>query len=121
MLPGLLAPIEPTRPAGRHVEVAIDAAGGGGNRTYSYAVPPELADLADGEAVLVEFGRRQALGIVLGSIAEASFLAVRLARRVAGFDPLAVVRSDQVGQSQGVDRVLERLIAGVRCQAEVML
>ena len=66
MLPGLLAPIEPARPAGRHVEVAIDAAGGGGNRTYSYAVPPELADLADGEAVLVEFGRRQALGIVLG-------------------------------------------------------
>lgn len=66
MLPGLLAPIEPARPAGRHVEVAIDAAGGGGNRTYSYAVPAELADLADGEAVLVEFGRRQALGIVLG-------------------------------------------------------
>ncbi|HEY8846902.1 MAG TPA: primosomal protein N', partial [Candidatus Limnocylindrales bacterium] len=66
MLPGLLAPIEPARPAGRHVEVAIDAAGGGGNRTYTYAVPPELADLADGEAVLVEFGRRQALGIVLG-------------------------------------------------------
>ena len=45
--------------------MAIDAAGGG-NRTYTYAVPPGLADLADGEAVLVEFGRRQALGIVLG-------------------------------------------------------
>jgi primosomal protein N' len=66
MLPGLLAPVEPARPARRHVEVAIDAAGGGGNRTYSYAVPPELTDLVDGEAVLVEFGRRQALGIVLG-------------------------------------------------------
>ena len=70
MAPGLLAPVEgepePATSALRHVEVAIDAAGGGGNRSYSYTVPPELADLADGEAVLVEFGRRQALGIVLG-------------------------------------------------------
>jgi primosomal protein N' (replication factor Y) (superfamily II helicase) len=78
MSPGLFAPVEPEpsrEPAddsppmtvgARHVEVAIDAAGGGGNRTYSYVVPRELADLADGEAVLVEFGRRQALGIVLG-------------------------------------------------------
>jgi primosomal protein N' (replication factor Y) (superfamily II helicase) len=52
--------------AARAVEVAIDAAGGGGSRTYTYAVPPSLADLAPGEAVLVEFGRRQALGVVLG-------------------------------------------------------
>jgi primosomal protein N' (replication factor Y) (superfamily II helicase) len=51
----------------RLVEVAVDAAGAGGARPYTYAVPDELADLADGEAVLVEFGRRQALGIVLGS------------------------------------------------------
>ena len=50
----------------RHVEVAIDAAGGGGARRYTYAVPPSLADLEAGEAVLVEFGRRQALGIILG-------------------------------------------------------
>ena len=50
----------------RHVEVAIDAAGGGGARRYTYAVPPLLADLVAGEAVLVEFGRRQALGIILG-------------------------------------------------------
>ena len=50
----------------RHVEVAIDAAGGGGARRYTYAVPASLADLAAGEAVLVEFGRRQALGIILG-------------------------------------------------------
>ena len=51
---------------GRHVEVAIDAAGGGGARRYTYAVPPALSDLEAGEAVLVEFGRRQALGIILG-------------------------------------------------------
>ena len=51
----------------RLVEVAIDAAGAGGSRPYTYAVPERLADLEDGEAVLVEFGRRQALGVVLGS------------------------------------------------------
>jgi primosomal protein N' (replication factor Y) (superfamily II helicase) len=50
----------------RIVEVAIDAAGRGGDRTYSYSVPDDLSDLEAGEAVLVGFGRRQALGIVLG-------------------------------------------------------
>ena len=50
----------------RIVAVAVDAAGAAGNRPYSYAVPDALADLVAGEAVLVEFGRRQALGIVLG-------------------------------------------------------
>jgi primosomal protein N' (replication factor Y) (superfamily II helicase) len=49
------------------VEVAIDAAGAGGGRPYTYQVPDALADLQDGEAVLVEFGRRQALGVILGS------------------------------------------------------
>ncbi|MBA2374482.1 MAG: hypothetical protein H0V74_09840, partial [Chloroflexi bacterium] len=52
--------------AARCVEVAVDAAGGAGSRTYTYAVPRRLADLELGEAVLVEFGKRQALGIVLG-------------------------------------------------------
>jgi primosomal protein N' (replication factor Y) len=51
---------------GRLVEVAIDAAGAAGARPYTYRVPPSLADLVDGEAVLVEFGRRQALGVILG-------------------------------------------------------
>jgi primosomal protein N' (replication factor Y) len=50
----------------RLIEVAIDAAGAGGAKPYTYAVPDRLADLDDGEAVLVEFGRRQALGVVLG-------------------------------------------------------
>ncbi|MHB8460328.1 MAG: replication restart helicase PriA [Candidatus Limnocylindrales bacterium] len=48
------------------VEVAIDAAGGSADRAYTYAVPPALEGLEAGEAVLVEFGRRHALGIVLG-------------------------------------------------------
>ena len=51
------------RGAARAVEVAVDAAGG--DRTYTYIVPERLRDLELGEAVLVEFGRRQALGIVL--------------------------------------------------------
>ena len=50
----------------RIVSVAVDAAGAGGLRPFSYRVPMDLADLAAGEAVLVEFGRRQALAIVLG-------------------------------------------------------
>ena len=36
----------------RLVEVAVDAAGAGGSRTYTYAVPERLADLVPGEAVL---------------------------------------------------------------------
>ncbi|HET7182166.1 MAG TPA: hypothetical protein VFI15_08050, partial [Candidatus Limnocylindrales bacterium] len=55
----------------RLVAVAVDAAGAAGNRPYSYLVPPALDDLEVGEAVLVEFGRRQALGIVLGPGEEA--------------------------------------------------
>ena len=51
---------------GRLVEVAVDAAGAGGSRPYTYAVPASLDDVEDGEAVLVEFGRRQALGVILG-------------------------------------------------------
>jgi primosomal protein N' (replication factor Y) len=46
------------------VEVAVDAPGA--TRTYDYSVPSRLVPVESGEAVLVEFGRRQALGIVLG-------------------------------------------------------
>ena len=58
--------------AGRLVEVAVDAAGAGGARPYTYRVPEQLADVEDGEAVLVEFGRRQALGVILGAADVAS-------------------------------------------------
>jgi len=61
----LFAPI-PGEDAPRLVEVAVDAPGGPGPRTWTYAVPPLLDDLEPGEAVLVPFGRRQAIGIVLG-------------------------------------------------------
>ncbi|HLX35017.1 MAG TPA: primosomal protein N' [Candidatus Limnocylindrales bacterium] len=52
------------------VSVAIDAAGAAGARPYTYHVPPRLGRLEAGEAVLVEFGRRQAVGIVLGPAPE---------------------------------------------------
>ena len=45
--------------------MAVDAAGVAGGRTYTYHLPSHLEDLVPGEAVLVEYGRRQALGIVL--------------------------------------------------------
>ncbi|MCJ7711644.1 MAG: hypothetical protein MUQ32_12535, partial [Chloroflexi bacterium] len=53
------------------VEVAVDAPAGPGPRTYTYAVPPALAPLEPGEAVLVPFGRgergaRQAIGVIMG-------------------------------------------------------
>lgn len=58
---------DPEEAAGqRRVAVAIDAAGAAGLHAFTYRVPTRLEPLAEGEAVLVEFGRRQALGIVLG-------------------------------------------------------
>jgi len=75
-------------PRDRLVEVAVDAPGGG-SRTYTYAVPPALADLEAGEAVLVEFGRRQALGIVMGpAVAEPGVSAKPIADRIRADGPL---------------------------------
>ncbi len=48
------------------LEVAVDAPGAGGATPYTYALPERLADVAVGEAVVVPYGRRQALGIVVG-------------------------------------------------------
>ena len=74
---------------GRFVEVAIDAAGAGGMRTYTYAVPDELVDVEAGEAVIVEFGRRQALAIVLGDATEPEGIEAKpLAARVRADGPL---------------------------------
>jgi primosomal protein N' (replication factor Y) (superfamily II helicase) len=57
--------------AGGLVEVAVDAPGAG-RRLFSYTVPERMTGLQPGEAVLVEFGRRQALGIVVGPAVPAS-------------------------------------------------
>ena len=76
-------------PKERVVEVAIDAAGGGGARTYTYMVPAGLDDLAAGEAVLVEFGRRQALAVVLGDTSPPDGISLKpVAARVRTDGPL---------------------------------
>ncbi len=76
-------------PPSRAVEVAIDAAGGGGARTYTYLVPDALADLTLGEAVLVEFGRRQALAVVLAEAEAPDGIALKpIAARVRSDGPL---------------------------------
>ncbi|MFO1541242.1 MAG: primosomal protein N' [Chloroflexota bacterium] len=49
----------------RFAEVAVDAAGIPGGRTFTYHLPPALADLGPGTAVLVEYGRRPAVGVIL--------------------------------------------------------
>jgi primosomal protein N' (replication factor Y) len=49
----------------RWVDVAVDAAGPAGGQAFTYHLPPRLSSVAPGEAVLVEYGRRQALGVVL--------------------------------------------------------
>jgi primosomal protein N' (replication factor Y) (superfamily II helicase) len=75
--------------AARLVEVAVDAVGGGGARTWTYAVPAALEPIEDGEAVLVPYGRRQALGVVLGTGSAAADITPRpLAGRVRADGPL---------------------------------
>jgi primosomal protein N' (replication factor Y) (superfamily II helicase) len=73
----------------RHVEVAVDAAGVAGSRTWTYLVPDELADVAAGEPVLVEWGRRRAVGIVLGDAPAPEGVTARpLGARVRADGPL---------------------------------
>ncbi len=48
------------------MEVAVDSAGPHGGQTFTYHLPAALDDVTAGEAVMVEYGRRRALGVVLG-------------------------------------------------------
>ena len=76
-------------PAARHVEVAVDAAGVAGSRTWTYVVPEALADVAAGEAILVEWGRRRAVGIILGEAPAPDGVTARpLGARVRADGPL---------------------------------
>jgi primosomal protein N' (replication factor Y) len=97
-----LEALPPDGPAGgqgsRLVEVAVDAAGGRSG-TYTYAVPPTLADLVPGEAVLVDFGRRQALGIILAETDLAPAAAPRpIVDRVRADGPLLPALSLSLAQ-----------------------
>ncbi|MCU0504961.1 MAG: primosomal protein N' [Chloroflexi bacterium] len=59
----------PTAPVA-WAQVAVDAAGAGGDRTYTYHLSDATIDVGPGEAVLVDFGRRRALGVVLAVVAD---------------------------------------------------
>ncbi|MBI2776730.1 MAG: primosomal protein N' [Chloroflexi bacterium] len=74
---------------GPRVRVAIDAAGAAGAHAFTYHVPGRLGRLEPGEAVVVEFGRRQALGIVLGAaVADPGVATKPILDRVRGDGPL---------------------------------
>ena len=73
----------------RHVEVAVDAPGVAGDRTWTYLVPDALVGVEPGEAVIVEWGRRRAIGIVLGDAPPPDGVAAKpLAARVRADGPL---------------------------------
>lgn len=75
--------------AARHVEVAVNAAGVAGSRTWTYVVPASLSDVAAGEAVLVEWGRRRSVAIVLGDAPAPDGVTARpLGARVRADGPL---------------------------------
>lgn len=57
----------PTAITAASVEVGVDAAGPRGGQTFTYSVPEALRVVAPGEAVLVEYGRRRALGVVMAA------------------------------------------------------
>ncbi len=67
----------------------MDAAGVAGSRTWTYLVPETLADVVAGEAVLVDWGRRRAVGIVMGDAPPPDGVAARpLGARVRADGPL---------------------------------
>jgi primosomal protein N' (replication factor Y) len=72
----------------RFVEVAVDAPGVPGGRSYTYAVPETLADVELGEAVMVDFGRRPAVGVILAEAGEPAIETKPLLARVRSDGPL---------------------------------
>jgi primosomal protein N' (replication factor Y) len=73
----------------RLVEVAVDAPGPAGAKPWTYHVPAELDDLEPGEAVIVGYGGRQAIGLVLGPSSEPPDVATKPIRdRVRADGPL---------------------------------
>ncbi|MGI8929571.1 MAG: replication restart helicase PriA [Candidatus Limnocylindrales bacterium] len=76
----------PRSDARRLGEVAVDAVGPQGGQTFTYHLPELLIDLVPGEAVLVEYGQRNAVGIVVGAGVEEPLRATK--------PVLARIRSD---------------------------
>jgi primosomal protein N' (replication factor Y) (superfamily II helicase) len=75
--------------AGRRlVEVAVDAPGVPGGRAFTYHLPAALSEVAAGEAVLVEYGRRRAVGVILGEVPDADRETKPVLARVRSDGPL---------------------------------
>ena len=72
----------------RFVEVAVDAPGAPGGRAFTYSVPASLADIGLGEAVMVEFGRRRAVGVVLRDVVQPEMATKPLLAQVRSDGPL---------------------------------
>jgi primosomal protein N' (replication factor Y) (superfamily II helicase) len=56
----------------RFLEVAVDAAGPAGGQTFTYHLSDPADEVEVGEAVLVEYGRRRAIGVVLAQATDAA-------------------------------------------------
>lgn len=72
----------------RFVDVAVDAPGVRGGQVFTYAVPRGLSGIGIGEAVMVDFGRRRAVGVVLADAAAPNVDAKPLLARVRSDGPL---------------------------------
>ncbi|MGD9519961.1 MAG: primosomal protein N' [Armatimonadota bacterium] len=73
-----------------HAQVAIEAAGGAGGRTYTYLIPDALRDcVRTGVRVLVPFGPRQVSGYVVGLTPTAPPVRLRPITRVLEDAPVA--------------------------------
>lgn len=87
---GVGAPFEGTAAvaSSRFVDVAVDLPGPVGSAPLTYHVPPELGVLDPGEAVVVEVGRRQVVGIVVGPAAPPDRATKPIRLRVRSEGPL---------------------------------
>jgi primosomal protein N' (replication factor Y) len=75
-------------PRPRFVEVAVDAPGVAGGRFFTYSLAGALADVMPGEAVLVEFGNRRAVGVTVAEAATPGVTAKPVIARVRSDGPL---------------------------------
>jgi primosomal protein N' (replication factor Y) len=71
-----------------YVRVAVDLPGPAGLEPLTYHVPEALGDLAPGEAVVVEVGRRQVVGVVVDRTTSTDRATKPVRRRVRSDGPL---------------------------------
>jgi primosomal protein N' len=64
-------------PTSRTVRVAVEALADRPERTFSYVLPAHLAEAVPGSLLLVPYGRRLALGYLLGGEADDRTVALK--------------------------------------------